>query len=155
MNIEAYLRRDYVTHLIKEGRRMDNRALDEFRDIVLEKDYCSVKAPGSTLIRLGKTEVVVGVSMDVGSPYPDRPTQGVMTTNTELRPIASPYFESGPPRENSIEVSRVVDRGIRESGTIDLDKLYIEEDKVWLCLARYKEGVASVIGSQHLEPLRL
>jgi exosome complex component RRP42 len=53
--------------------------------------------------------------------------------NAELRPIASPTFELGPPDENSIELSRVVDRGIRESETIDLDKLGITPgEEVWM-----------------------
>ncbi len=132
MNIEEYLRRDYVATLLKEGRRIDNRKLDEFREIKIEKGYSSEKAPGSAFIYLGNTKVLVGISMDVGEPYPDRPESGVMTTNVELRPIASPLFESGPPREKAIEIARVVDRGIRESGAIDLEKLYIEEDRVWI-----------------------
>ena len=50
----------------------------------------------------------------------------------ELRPGASPYFETGPPREEAVELARVVDRGIRESKAIDLGKLFIEEGKVWM-----------------------
>jgi len=42
-----------------------------------------------------------------------------MSTSAEFRPMASPRFESGPPNEESIEVARVIDRGIRESGAID------------------------------------
>ena len=37
------------------------------------------------------------------------------TTDIELLPMAFPTFESGPPSEQAIEYSRVVDRGIRES----------------------------------------
>jgi len=132
MDIETYLKRDYITNLVKSGRRIDNRKLDEFRYIKLERDYCDAKAPGSTLIRLGNTKVLVGISLDVGEPYPDRPDEGVMTTSAELRPLASPIFEAGPPREDAIEIARVVDRGIRESKAIDLEKLFIEENKVWI-----------------------
>jgi exosome complex component RRP42 len=132
MNIEAYLKKDYITNIVKEGKRVDGRALDECRGIEVVKGYSSEKADGSALVKLGDTQVLVGVSMDVGEPYPDRPNLGVMITSAELRPMASPYFESGPPREESIELSRVVDRGIRESGAIDLEKLFIEEDKVWI-----------------------
>jgi exosome complex component RRP42 len=57
----------------------------------------------------------------------------VLSTNAELIPLASPTFESGPPDENSIELARVVDRGIRESQMIDLEKLCIEPKKeVWM-----------------------
>ncbi|MEM2935883.1 MAG: exosome complex protein Rrp42, partial [Candidatus Bathyarchaeia archaeon] len=55
--------------------------------------------------------------------------EGVLTVNAELVPLASPSFEPGPPDENSIELARVVDRGIRESKAIDLEKLCIVPGK--------------------------
>jgi exosome complex component RRP42 len=44
-------------------------------------------------------------------------------------PLASAAFEPGPPDENSIELARIVDRGIRESKAIDTAKLVIEPGK--------------------------
>ena len=71
--------------------------------------------------------------MDVGEPYSDSPESGVMTTAAELIPLASPDFEAGPPRADAIELARVVDRGVRESGVIEVDKLCIEPgEKVWI-----------------------
>ena len=78
---------------------------------------------------LGKTQVLVGVKVETGEPFPDTPNDGVMTVNAELVPLASPNFEPGPPDENSIELARVVDRGIRESHAIDTEKLCIEPGK--------------------------
>jgi exosome complex component RRP42 len=59
----------------------------------------------------------------------DTPNDGVLTVNAELAPIASPSFETGPPDENSVELARIVDRGIRESKMIDTEKLCIEPGK--------------------------
>jgi len=133
MNIEYYLKRDYISSLLEtEGKRHDGRQLDQIRDIEITKEYVGDKADGSAYVKLGDTEVLVGISMMVGTPYPDRPTSGTMSTSVELRPIAHPRFESGPPREESIETARVIDRGIRESGCIDFAKLFIEEDKIWM-----------------------
>ena len=54
-------------------------------------------------------------------------------TNCELVPMADPSFESGPPSPESIELARVVDRGIRESEMVNLKELCIEEGKhVWM-----------------------
>ena len=78
---------------------------------------------------LGKTEVLVGVKIETGTPFPDTPNDGVLTVNAEFVPLASPSFEPGPPDENSIELARIVDRGIRESKTIDTEKLVIEAGK--------------------------
>ena len=52
--------------------------------------------------------------------------------SAEVRPVAGPNWEPGPPRPESIELGRVVDRGIRESGCIDVDDLcIIPGEKVW------------------------
>lgn len=128
------VKKDSIKKIIESGKRADGRKPDEYRKIELTPDYAQ-KAEGSCLIKLGDTQVLVGVKLNVGTPYPDRPDQGVLITNSELVPLASPVFTSGPPREPSIEISRVVDRGIRESGMIELDKLCIEKgEKVWMVL---------------------
>lgn len=72
---------------------------------------------------------MVGIKIEIGKPYSDTPNEGVLTVNVELVPIASPTFEPGPPKENAIELARVVDRGIRESKAIDVKKLCIKPGK--------------------------
>ena len=42
--------------------------------------------------------------------------------SAEVRPVAGRGWEAGPPSAESIELGRVVDRGIRESGCIDVDE---------------------------------
>src|SRR4030043_1490023 len=50
----------------------------------------------------------------------------------ELLPLSSERFESGPLRFPAIEIGRLIDRGIRESKFIELEKLCIKEgEKVW------------------------
>lgn len=132
MEIETYLKKDYIGNLISKGERIDGRKFDEYREIKIEQNYVNEKSCGSALVNLGDTKVLVGISMGVGEPYPDSPEEGVMMVGAELRPLASPKFESGPPNPESVEVARVVDRGIRESKAIELEKLFIEEDKVWI-----------------------
>jgi exosome complex component RRP42 len=47
--------------------------------------------------------------------------------------LASPTFEPGPPNEVGIELARLVDRGVRESKAVDLEKLCIIPGKqVWV-----------------------
>ncbi|MDY6789300.1 MAG: exosome complex protein Rrp42 [Candidatus Nanohaloarchaea archaeon] len=118
---------------IRGGERLDGRDFKEFRDLEIVPNYINETADGSALVRLGDTTVLVGISTDTGEPYPDRPNQGTIITNAELTPMASPHYESGPPGEESVELARVVDRGIRESGMVDLEDLVIEEgEKCWL-----------------------
>ena len=120
-----------VKKYLEEGKRFDSRKLDEFRDIEIETNVTK-NAEGSARVKLGKTEVLVGVKMGTGEPYPDSPERGNLMTTTELLPLSSSRFESGPPKINSIELARVIDRVIRESKLIQLDKLCIKKgEKVW------------------------
>ena len=122
---------DLVKEIIRNGKRIDGRAFDKYRKITIEPDFVT-SAEGSARVRLGDTEVVAGVKMDVGEPYPDSPDEGVLVVSAEFVPLASPEFESGPPGEDAIELARVVDRAIRESKAIDFKKLCITEgEKVW------------------------
>lgn len=131
-SIVSEIKRDHIHKLIADGRRVDGRAWDQFREINIQTNVVET-AEGSSRVRIGNTEVIVGVKMSVGEPFPDTPDRGVLSTNAELIPMASPTFESGPPDENSIELARVVDRGIRESQMIDLAKLCVEPGKkVWI-----------------------
>ncbi len=117
-----------IEQLIEKGKRLDARGLGDFREIKVEQGVIE-KAEGSARVLLGKTEVLVGVKVETGTPFPDTPNDGVLTVNAELVPLASPTFEPGPPDENSIELARIVDRGIRESQAIDTEKLCIEPGK--------------------------
>lgn len=120
-----------IVSLLKDGKRLDDRGAFDFRDIEIETGI-SNKAEGSARVRIGKTEVIVGVKMDTQEPYPDHDDEGTMSTNMEFNPICGERYESGPPGVNAIEVARVVDRGIRESGFIDWKKLCITKgEKVW------------------------
>ena len=118
------IRKQQIARLIANGKRIDGRGIDEYRPIKVETGIIE-KAEGSARVLLGRTEVVVGVKVQVGEPYSDRPNEGVFTVNSEFVPLASPEFEAGPPSEEAIELARVVDRGIRESEAIDLEKLCI------------------------------
>ena len=81
---------------------------------------------------MGDTIVLAGVKFQIMTPYPDRPNQGGMMCSAEVRPVAGRNWESGPPSPESIELGRVVDRGIRESGCIDVDSLcIIPGEKAW------------------------
>jgi exosome complex component RRP42 len=117
-----------ISQLIAKGTRIDGRGLTDYREIKIEQGIIE-RAEGSARVLLGKTEVLAGIKIAVGEPFPDTPNEGVLTVNAELVPLASPGFEPGPPDENSIEIARIVDRGIRESKMIDTEKLVIEPGK--------------------------
>jgi exosome complex component RRP42 len=126
------IRSKQIIDLIQSGKRSDGRDLLNYREIKIEKDVIQ-KAEGSASVDIGKTKVLVGVKVDVGPPYPDTPNNGVLTVNSEFVPLAHERFEPGPPDENSIELARVVDRSIRESQAVDVEKLVIvPNEKVYV-----------------------
>src|SRR3989344_9465184 len=128
---------DLKAHLIQalqKNMRFDGRQLLQYRPVSIETDI-SKNAEGSARVKIGETEVLAGVKFEIGSPFPDKPDEGTIIVNAELLPLSNPEFESGPPNIHSIELARVVDRGIRESKTIDFKSLCVEKgEKVWLVL---------------------
>ncbi|BAD85822.1 exosome subunit Rrp42p homolog, 3'-5' exoribonuclease [Thermococcus kodakarensis KOD1] len=129
MEVMASIMRDHIIELLREGKRIDGRSFEDYRDLEIKVNVIE-KAEGSAWVRLGDTQVLVGIKAELGEPFPDLPDRGVITTNVELVPLASPTFEPGPPDENAIELARVVDRGIRESQAVDLEKLVIVPGKL-------------------------
>ncbi len=123
--------KQHLLKSLKKNMRYDGRKLDEFRDISIELGVSDC-AEGSARVKIGETEVIAGVKMAVETPYPDSPEKGNLMVNTELLPLSSPDFESGPPGAQAIEIARIVDRGIRESKAVDFEKLCIKKgEKVW------------------------
>jgi len=129
--IVSSVRRDYIADLARQGKRIDARTLDQSREVSVEVGPVK-SAQGSALVKIGKTQVIAGIKVEHAEPFADKPDSGMLIVNAELLPLASPTFEPGRPSENAIELARVVDRGIRESNAIDLDKLVIKSgEDVW------------------------
>jgi exosome complex component RRP42 len=117
-----------MRELLAKGKRLDGRGMLDTRPL---KVYPNVieKAEGSARVLLGNTEVIAGVKINLGTPFPDTPDKGLLVVSAEVLPLASPYAEPGPPDESTIELARVTDRGVRESGMIDVSKLVLVEGK--------------------------
>ncbi len=125
------LTRDTFNKMFAANKRFDSRGLLDYRKFEVSTDV-SNKAEGSARVKLGKTEVIVGVKLGLGEPYPDSLNKGNLMVSADLLPLASPRFESGPPQFDAIELPRLIDRAVRESGMIDLSKLVITPgEKVW------------------------
>jgi exosome complex component RRP42 len=127
----SLIKKDFIRALVKDGKREDGRGPMDHRKLDIQVNYVS-RAQGSARIKLGNTQVVAGVKIQLEKPYPDTPNRGNFMTSAELNPMASPNFEPGPPRIEAIELARVTDRGLRESGVIDFEALSIVPgEKAW------------------------
>ncbi len=127
--------RTFKQHLIKNldsNVRYDLRKKLEFRDVKVELGVVA-KAEGSCKVTIGDTIVIAGTKLAIEEPYPDRPEEGSFSVNTELLPLSSPDFETGPPGIEAIEISRVVDRTLREGKAVDFKKLLIKKgEAAWI-----------------------
>jgi exosome complex component RRP42 len=123
------LKRDNLDSLLSAGKRADGRGFYDFRKIIIQKDVLQ-NAEGSAIVSIGNTQVLVGIKFDIAMPFPDKPNEGVLSTSADLLPLASHLFETGPPGDESIELARVVDRGIRSANVLDLESFFIEPEKV-------------------------
>ena len=108
----------HIALLLDSQKRLDGRKPLDYRKPVKVEYGFTKTAEGSAKVTIGETEVLCGVKVEIGKPYPDRPDEGTIICGAELIPMSSPEFESGPPGIQAIELARVVDRGIRESGMI-------------------------------------
>src|SRR3989338_1722283 len=120
-----------IKEYLESGKRFDGRKPDEFREISIETGV-SKNAEGSVRVKIGKTDVIAGVKMEVSEPYPDSPDNGNLVVSAELLPMSSSRYEAGPPKIEAIELARVTDRIVRESKFIDMEELCITKgEKVW------------------------
>jgi len=127
--------RNHIIKLAGSNTRLDGRGFTDYREPVVVKTGVISTAEGSARVNIGKTEVLVGVKVEVMKPYPDAPDQGSIMVGAELLPMSSPNFEAGPPSINAVELARVIDRGIRESKSLDFKSLCIESgEKVWMII---------------------
>jgi exosome complex component RRP42 len=127
--IVSTLKKKKITDLIASGKRMDGRGLEDIRNVVIKTGVLE-KADGSAEVYLGNTRVMVGVKIDTGRPFEDTPDKGVLMCNAEFTPVASPFFDPGPPGEDSIELARIVDRGLRSAEVLDFSKLCLVPGKL-------------------------
>jgi exosome complex component RRP42 len=123
--------RKHIMESLDKNVRYDSRKKDEFRSISIKTGIIAT-AEGSAHVKCGETEVIAGVKMAVEKPFPDTPNEGILMVGAELLPMSNPRYESGPPDALAIEVARVIDRGIRESKSLDNKRLCITAgEKVW------------------------
>ena len=125
--------RNHIIGLLTQNTRLDGRALTEYRKPITVETGFIKTAEGSARVKIGGTEVLVGLKMEVGTPYPDNPDEGTIIVGAELLPLSNPDFEMGPPGIQATELARVVDRGIREAKAVDFKSLCITPgEKVWM-----------------------
>lgn len=118
----------FVQKALLESTRVDGRSLDEFRKLRINFG----SEWGSVHVSLGETRVLAQVSCEVVTPRATRPNEGTVFINVELGPMAAPHFESGRQSDAGVQLNRILERAIKDSGCVDLESLcLVADEKVW------------------------
>ena len=62
--------REHTIKLFDSNTRLDGRKLTDYRPVTVDVNVTST-AEGSARVKIGKTDVIVGVKVEVMEPYPD------------------------------------------------------------------------------------
>uniref|UniRef100_A0A7S0R1V8 Ribosomal RNA-processing protein 42 n=1 Tax=Pyramimonas obovata TaxID=1411642 RepID=A0A7S0R1V8_9CHLO len=82
----------FVNDGILQNVRIDGRQRDDFRAISLEQGVIP-QASGSARLRLGGTDVLVGVKVEIGTPLPEHPSCGRAQFSVDVAANASLQYE--------------------------------------------------------------
>ncbi|CAO3675600.1 unnamed protein product [Rhizopus microsporus] len=117
--------KSYIEEGIQQDCRANGRARLEYRHMILETGLLS-QASGSARCRLGDSDVLVGVKVEIGEIEQNQPNQGRIVCNVECSPSASQQFEGRGADEINNSLTMAVDRLFNgpQSG-LDLEKLCI------------------------------
>jgi len=115
--------------------RCDGRRQNESRDVEIR---CGViaQAAGSSRVRLGGTDVIVGVKVEIGTPEADTPGIGSLEFSVECSPVASPAFRGRGGEELAAELVGAIEKSyymgpssVTSESPIDLSSLCILSGK--------------------------
>lgn len=120
-NITVFIRQA----LFESSVRLDGRGVDDCRDVNIK--LARTEKSSTSEVQLGDTLVICIVTGDIVTPYPDRPTDGILQFQATVSTLAesSGFLHS--------DLSRLLERAIRESESIDTESLcIIGGEKVWM-----------------------
>ncbi len=72
------LTKQTLNKMFAEGKEIQMDVGSQIQEILKLSNDISYKAEGSARVKMGKTEVIVGVKMQLGEPYPDSPDKGTL-----------------------------------------------------------------------------
>ncbi|KAF9268876.1 ribosomal protein S5 domain 2-like protein [Marasmius fiardii PR-910] len=120
--------KEFLFSALKESLRLDGRLPLEMRspEITFSEELGIVECA------LGKTRVLANLGAKMVKPPPERPFEGFITIHSELSPMASSEYELGRPSEEEVTITRMLDKVIRRSDTVDKESLCIQAgQRVW------------------------
>eukprot|EP00775_Hariotina_reticulata_P007955 gene7955-8153_t len=101
----------YIVQGIEQDIRTDGRSRGDFRPLELETNVIA-QADGSARLRLGPTDVLVGVKVELGTPDSSSPDQGRVAVSVECSSCASPEFKGRGGDDWGIELAQALENSL-------------------------------------------
>nr|XP_016853348.1 PREDICTED: exosome complex component RRP42 [Anolis carolinensis] len=114
----------YIIHGVQEDLRVDGRGCEDYRCIEVETDVVS-NTSGSARVKLGHTDILVGVKAEMGVPKLDRPNEGFLEFFVDCSANATPEFEGRGGEELGTEIANTLYRIFDNESSVDLKLLCI------------------------------
>ncbi|XP_076806094.1 exosome complex exonuclease RRP42-like [Clavelina lepadiformis] len=118
----------FIVHGVQDDFRTDGRSCESYRHIELETGILS-NTHGSARIRLGSSELLVGVKVELGTPKPQRINEGWLEFHVDCSPNAHPVFQGRGGKELSDNICSMLTRVYRNNTVMDLEALGVIPQK--------------------------
>jgi exosome complex RNA-binding protein Rrp42 (RNase PH superfamily) len=145
----------YLSKFTKANTRPDSRPHHITRPTNLQPTILSLNSHGSSLTTIGNTQVITGITLQVGTPSPSTPLSGEINVTTHFSPLCGGQYNIGGriahdeygQKSSSANayadpqsIESFVKRTVVDSCMVDLDQLGILEGK-----AAWKIDVSCVL----------
>lgn len=122
----------FILHGVDLDLRNDGRSRCHYRSIEIETRLMP-HAHGSARLRLGNiTDVLVGVKLEIDTPYAEKPDEGKLDFFVDCSANATPAFEGKGGDDLATEISNVLSMAYQTSDAFDLRQLcIIPSKKCW------------------------
>ncbi|XP_012575977.1 PREDICTED: exosome complex component RRP42 isoform X3 [Condylura cristata] len=114
----------YIVHGVQEDLRVDGRGCEDYRCVEVETDVVS-NTSGSARVKLGHTDILVGVKAEMGTPKLEKPNEGYLEFFVDCSANATPEFEGRGGDELGTEIANTLYRIFSNKSSIDLKSLCI------------------------------
>ncbi|XP_066590750.1 exosome complex exonuclease RRP42 [Prorops nasuta] len=121
----------FILHGLDADFRNDGRRRCEYRSMEIETKILP-QANGSARIRMGNTDVLVSVKLEIDTPIPERPHEGKLEFFVDCSANATPQFEGKGGDDLATEISNILVSAYQSPYAFDLKSLsIISHKKCW------------------------
>ncbi|MBN3305521.1 EXOS7 protein, partial [Amia calva] len=122
----------YILHGVRDDLRVDGRGCEDYRHMEIETDVVS-NTDGSARVKLGHTDILVGVKAEIGKPKPMVPDEGFLEFFVDCSANATPQFEGRGGEDLGTEISNTLYKVFNNRHSLDLRTLCISpKEHCWV-----------------------